>query len=69
MATPPLTTVDLPFNEQGAKAMEILLQQLNSEAVPALITLPARLVVRESCGCPSKASVACIPFTGAQNTS
>ncbi len=55
MATPPLTTVDLPFNEQGAKAMETLLQQLNSEAVPALITLPARLVVRESCGCPSKA--------------
>ena len=55
MATPPLTTVDLPFNEQGAKAMEILLQQLDSEAVPALITLPARLVVRESCGCPSKA--------------
>ena len=55
MATPPLTTVDLPFNEQGAKAMDTLMQLLNSEAVPALITLPARLVVRESCGCPSKA--------------
>ena len=55
MATPPLTTVDLPFTEQGAKAMEVLLQQLESEAVPALISLPARLVVRESCGCPSKA--------------
>ncbi len=55
MATPPLTTVDLPFTEQGAKAMEVLLQQLESEAVPALITLPSRLIVRESCGCPSKA--------------
>ncbi|MBN2258582.1 MAG: substrate-binding domain-containing protein [Anaerolineaceae bacterium] len=55
MATPPLTTVELPFNEQGVKAMEVLLQLLNNEAVPALITLPARLVVRESCGCPSKA--------------
>jgi signal transduction histidine kinase/DNA-binding LacI/PurR family transcriptional regulator/AraC-like DNA-binding protein len=55
MATPPLTTVDLPFTEQGVKAMDVLLQQLDSESVPALITLPARLIVRESCGCPSKA--------------
>jgi signal transduction histidine kinase/DNA-binding LacI/PurR family transcriptional regulator/AraC-like DNA-binding protein/CheY-like chemotaxis protein len=55
IATPPLTTVDLPFTQQGAKAMDVLMQQLESEAVPALITLPARLVVRESCGCPSKA--------------
>jgi DNA-binding LacI/PurR family transcriptional regulator len=28
LATPPLTTVDLPFDEQGAKAMDLLLQQL-----------------------------------------
>ena len=55
LATPPLTTVDLPFYEQGAKAMEVLLQQLAGESVPALSTLPSRLVVRQSCGCPSKA--------------
>ncbi|MBI9049185.1 MAG: substrate-binding domain-containing protein [Anaerolineaceae bacterium] len=55
LATPPLTTVDLPFKEQGAKAMDVLLQQLNGESVPALITLPSELVVRQSCGCPSAA--------------
>lgn len=55
LATPPLTTVDLPFGQQGAKAMDVLLQQLSGESVPALITLPSRLVVRQSCGCPSQA--------------
>jgi signal transduction histidine kinase/DNA-binding LacI/PurR family transcriptional regulator/AraC-like DNA-binding protein len=55
LSTPPLTTVDLPFGEQGAKAMDVLLQQLAGESVPALITLPSRLIVRQSCGCPSKA--------------
>ena len=55
LSTPPLTTVDLPFSEQGSKAMEVLLQQLAGESVPALITLPFRLIVRQSCGCPSKA--------------
>ncbi|HLO29289.1 MAG TPA: substrate-binding domain-containing protein [Anaerolineales bacterium] len=55
LATPPLTTVDLPFYEQGSKAMDVLLQQLAGESVPALITLPSRLIVRQSCGCPSEA--------------
>jgi signal transduction histidine kinase/AraC-like DNA-binding protein len=55
LSTPPLTTVDLPFGEQGSKAMDVLLQQLAGESVPALITLPSRLVVRQSCGCPSEA--------------
>lgn len=55
LATPPLTTVDLPFYEQGSKAMDVLLQQLAGESVPALITLPSKVVVRESCGCPSQA--------------
>ncbi len=57
LSTPPLTTVDLPFGEQGSKAMEVLLQQLAGGSVPALITLPSRLVVRQSCGCPSRAIV------------
>src|SRR5512134_3075611 len=55
LSTPPLTTVDLPFGEQGAKSVDVLLQQLAGEPVPALITLPSKLVVRQSCGCPSKA--------------
>ncbi len=55
LSTPPLTTVDLPFNEQGSKAMEVLLQRLAGESIPALITLPSNLIVRQSCGCPSKA--------------
>ena len=55
LATPPLTTVDLPFYDQGAKAMGILLAQWKGETVPALMTLPSGLVVRQSCGCPSAA--------------
>ena len=55
LATPPLTTVDLPFYDQGARAIDLLLAQLAGKAVPALITLSASLVVRQSCGCPSAA--------------
>jgi signal transduction histidine kinase/AraC-like DNA-binding protein len=55
LATPPLTTVDLPFYDQGAKAVEILLAQWKGETVPALMTLPSGLVVRQSCGCSSAA--------------
>jgi len=54
LATPPLTTVDLPFYEQGAKAMEVLLQQLSGESVPALSTLPSN---------PVKGGGACIALT------
>jgi len=66
LAIPPLTTVDLPFYEQGAKAMEVLLQQLAGESVPALSTLPSKLIVRQSCGCPSKAVALAsyLPSTG-----
>jgi signal transduction histidine kinase/DNA-binding LacI/PurR family transcriptional regulator/AraC-like DNA-binding protein len=56
LATPPLTTVELPFYAQGAKSIDILLAQLQGESVPALMTLPSHLVVRQSCGCPSKAA-------------
>ena len=53
LATPPLTTVELPFYEQGAKAMDVLMSMLSGESVPALVTLPSKLIVRQSCGCPS----------------
>ena len=65
LATPPLTTVDLPFYEQASKAMEVLLQQLRGESVPALITLQSKLIVRQSCGCPS-AALALASFTPAE---
>ncbi|NMB88454.1 MAG: substrate-binding domain-containing protein, partial [Chloroflexi bacterium] len=55
LAAPPLTTVDLPFYHQGARSVEVLLSLLAGENVPALITLPSNLVVRQSCGCPSAA--------------
>ena len=35
--------------------MDVLLQQLAGQPVPALITLPSKLVVRQSCGCASQA--------------
>ena len=50
-ATPPLTTVRLPFYEQGQRAVETLLAMLRGEEVPRQAVLPARLVIRQSCGC------------------
>ncbi len=55
VATPPLTTVELPFYDQGVKSVEILLDQWKGTTVPALMTLPSHLIVRQSCGCPSEA--------------
>jgi len=55
LSTPPLTTVDLPFYDQGARALDVLLAQLAGETVPALMTLPSSMVLRQSCGCPSAA--------------
>ncbi|MBN1305779.1 MAG: substrate-binding domain-containing protein [Anaerolineales bacterium] len=47
----PLTTVAQPLYEQGRKAVEMLHSQLTGKTKPETITLPARLVVRQSCGC------------------
>ncbi len=55
LATPPLTTVDLPFFDQGARSVDLLVSLLKGETVPALITLPSNLIVRQSCGCASAA--------------
>ncbi len=53
--TPPLTTVRQPLYEQGRQAVEMLLSQLEGEAVPPRMILPTRLVVRQSCGCLAEA--------------
>ena len=50
-ATPPLTSVRLPFYEQGRRAVEMLLAMLAGEQVPEQVALPAKLKVRQSCGC------------------
>jgi signal transduction histidine kinase/DNA-binding LacI/PurR family transcriptional regulator/AraC-like DNA-binding protein len=56
LTTPPLTSVALPFYEQGKRAVEILLAKLAGEKVPELTMLQSRLMVRQSCGCPSRSA-------------
>jgi LacI family transcriptional regulator len=51
---PQLTTVRQPIQDIGATAFDVL-HSMISNGVPAErdITLPTRLIIRESCGCPS----------------
>jgi signal transduction histidine kinase/AraC-like DNA-binding protein len=49
--TPPLTSVRLPFYEQGRRAVEMLLELLAGEPVSEQEVLPAKLKIRQSCGC------------------
>jgi signal transduction histidine kinase/AraC-like DNA-binding protein/CheY-like chemotaxis protein len=57
LSAPPLTSVSLPFQEQGSRAVEMLLAQMAGEDVPEKVLLPSRLIIRQSCGCPSSAVV------------
>jgi len=54
-AMPPLTSIAMPFHEQGSRAVDTVLALCRGEEVPALVTLQSRLAVRQSCGCPSRA--------------
>jgi signal transduction histidine kinase/DNA-binding LacI/PurR family transcriptional regulator/AraC-like DNA-binding protein len=56
LTMPPLTSVSLPFYEQGERAVEILLAKLAGEKVPELTMLQSKLVIRQSCGCPSRSA-------------
>ena len=47
-ASPSLTTVNVPKRELGQQAVRMLVEPQASS--PVLVTLPTRLVVRESCG-------------------
>jgi DNA-binding LacI/PurR family transcriptional regulator/anti-anti-sigma regulatory factor len=49
--TPALTTVRQPVYELGKQAVDTLLALLRGKKVPAQVTLPTELVVRQSCGC------------------
>ncbi len=52
---PALTTVQQPFYEQGKLAAETLLSLMAGEDVSKEVTLPTRLILRNSCGCLSQA--------------
>jgi LacI family transcriptional regulator len=55
MTKPLLTTVRVPMSSMGAKAIDLLCQRIaDPDRPPAKVSLPARLVVRESCGCGAK---------------
>jgi LacI family transcriptional regulator len=55
MTKPLLTTVRVPMSSMGAKAIDLLCQRIADPDRPlAKVSLPARLVVRESCGCGRK---------------
>ncbi|MBN1411652.1 MAG: substrate-binding domain-containing protein [Spirochaetales bacterium] len=49
--TPPMTTIRQPLYEQGQKACELIMNMLEGNTVEEVISFPARLVVRGSCGC------------------
>lgn len=54
LVRPPLTSVSLPFYDQGRRAVEILLATLAGEEASDHLILDSRLLVRQSCGCPSR---------------
>ena len=49
--TPSLTTVRMQAEEMGRPLSELLLAGLKGEAVKERVLLPAKIVLRESCGC------------------
>ncbi len=53
--TPPLTSVVMPFYEQGERAVAELSVRLAGAHIPDQVMLPSKLIVRQSCGCPSEA--------------
>lgn len=55
LLAPPLTTIRQPAIDLGVAAVRVMLERLADPNLPAReIRLPSRLVVRESCGAPSR---------------
>jgi PAS domain S-box-containing protein len=50
-ASPAITSVTVPFREQGRQAVRALERLLEGESVPDEILIPSRLAVHQSCGC------------------
>jgi PAS domain S-box-containing protein len=61
--TPPYTSVDPQFYDVGRRAVELLLALLRGEDAPERVMLPARLAVRQSCGCPAHAALGVVAGT------
>jgi LacI family transcriptional regulator len=54
LSTPPLTTIDQSIQEMGSEAARLLIELINEPArEPAHLTLPTKLVVRQSCRAPA----------------
>lgn len=51
LSSPPLTSVRMPFYEQGQRGVAALLAVLAGEEVPELMRLSSQPVLRQSCGC------------------
>jgi len=49
--SPPLSSVAVPFKDQGRQALEMVLAMLDGKQVDEEVVLPSQLVVRRSCGC------------------
>ena len=54
LVRPALTSVSLPFYDQGRRSVEMLMADLAHQEVPEHMMLDSRLLVRQSCGCPSE---------------
>jgi HD-GYP domain-containing protein (c-di-GMP phosphodiesterase class II)/DNA-binding LacI/PurR family transcriptional regulator len=50
-ASPPLTTVDQSFYEQGRRAAEMVLDLIRHKKVSYQTKIPTKMVARDSCGC------------------
>jgi len=53
--TPPITSVAMPYFEQGELAVETIIEMINGKQYERKITLPSTLVLHRSCGCKSAA--------------
>jgi signal transduction histidine kinase/DNA-binding LacI/PurR family transcriptional regulator len=53
--TPPLTTSSINIYERARQSVSLLLDQIAGKPVPAQLTMPSSLIIRQSCGCPSPA--------------
>ena len=55
---PPLTTVRQPMQDLGATAFDILYSKISTGKADADVVLPVQLIIRESCGCTTRAASA-----------
>ena len=53
LVRPPLTSVSLPFYEQGNQAVGTLVRTIKGEPVPEKVILDSEVLIRQSCGCRS----------------